>query len=353
MTMRKYRYGICGAFDFDENATGGQSVKTREFYYGLCDQIGKENIRILESSSYKKNSVLFLFRFALLIKQCEAVVIFPAQKGIKIFAPLCKMLKESCKTRTYYNVIGGWLAQIVDENPKLKKSLLNFDAILVETDIMKRELEIRGITNVRKLKNFKRLTPIEPSRVAKVEKPVQLCYFSRVTKMKGIADAVRVVNRINKDEIRCILDIYGPVTDGYDEEFELLKKEFGERIAYKGKINPSDSVNTIAKYDIQLFPTHYKTEGIPGAILDSYFAGVPVVAARWNSFSDIIIEGQTGNGFEINDVDDFYLVLDKLIKDKEKIQKMKYRALKEAKEYTPKIVIEEFLQISGDDYHGH
>lgn len=352
MIMKKYRYGICGAFDFKEKAIGGQSVKTREFYYALCDRIGKENISILESSSYKKNPPLFLFKMWLLMKQCEAVVVFPAQKGIKIFAPLCKMFKEPCRTRTYYNVIGGWLAQLVDENPKLKKSLSNFDSILVETNIMKRELESRGVTNVRKLKNFKRLDPIDQSKVSKVEPPVRLCYFSRVTKMKGIADAVRVVNRINKREIWCTLDIYGPVTDGYDEEFELLKKEFSESIVYKGKINPSNSVDIIAKYDIQLFPTHYKTEGIPGAILDSYFAGVPVIAARWNSFSDIIIEGETGIGFEINNSDDFFRALNSLIVDKNKIQKMKYRALDEAKKYIPKTVIDDFLQISGGECHG-
>lgn len=50
----KYKFGLCGPFDFQEKYTGGQSVKTREFYYGLCERIGKSNILILESTEYKK-----------------------------------------------------------------------------------------------------------------------------------------------------------------------------------------------------------------------------------------------------------------------------------------------------------
>ena len=343
---KRYQYGICGAFDFEEHATGGQSVKTREFYYALCNQVGKNNISILESSSYKKNPVSFLFRFALLMSQCETTVLFPAQKGVKVFAPLCYLLKKICYTKTYYNVIGGWIAQMVDENPILKLFLADFDCILVETNCMKNELEKRGITNVRRLRNFKRLTPIEESKIKDVDFPIRLCYFSRVTKMKGIDDAVKAVKKINQDKVQCTLDIYGPITDGYEEEFKILEKGFGKEITYKGKINPSNSVDVISKYDIQLFPTHYKTEGIPGAVIDSYFAGVPIVAARWNSFEDVILEGITGVGYEIDNSDSLFRALYNLVNDKERIEQMKHGALHEASKYMEGSVIKEFITMA-------
>lgn len=345
--MKKtFQFGICGAFDFEEKATGGQSVKTREFYLALSEKIGQANICILESTEYKKNPISFLVKFVRMMAKSENVLVFPAQKGIKIFAPLCRFLKGPCQTKTYYDVIGGWLAKIADENPGLRKSLVAFDAILVETNQMKEELGKRNISNVVRLRNFKAVKPLQESQVKAVTSPVRLCYFSRVTKMKGIADAVAVVNKINEHGTKCIFDIYGPVTDGYDEEFKQLQNTFGGEITYKGKVDPSDSVKIISQYDLQLFPTHYKTEGIPGAILDSYFAGVPVVTARWNSFSDVIIEGKTGIGYEMGDIDDFLLQLSWLINDKEKTMEMKQCALKEAKDYMPETVIEEFLQIT-------
>jgi len=338
-------FGICGAFDFQEKYTGGQSVKTREFYYALADTIGKKEIEILESTGYKKHPLTFLWQFICLMKECQNVIVFPANKGVKVFSPLCRITKRIFHTKTYYNVIGGWLAKITDENPKLIHHLQSFDSILVETNIMKAELAERGITNVIRLANFKRIQPIAQNNIKESSFPIKLCYFSRVTKLKGIADAVHVVNRINKSGVRCTFDIYGPVADGYNEEFEDLKKEFGEWITYKGTIAPIESVNTVAQYDIQLLPTHYKTEGIPGSILDSYFAGVPVVAARWNSFSDIVIDGCTGVGYDIENEESLYRVLSDLIENKAKINEMKHMALRESKKYMPESVIAEFLQI--------
>lgn len=345
--MKKYTFGICGAFDFEENATGGQSIKTREFYYALSDKLGREKICILESTDYKKNPLCFFISLIRLIRDCENIILFPAQNGILIFAPICKVLKKIYNTKTYYGVIGGWLAKLIDEHPSLKTFLRDFNAILVETNIMKSELAERGIFNTVKLKNFKRLKPIKNTEIKEVNSIVRLCYFSRVTKLKGIADAVDVVNKINKNGIQCTLDIFGPVTDGYNKEFEALQKTFNKWIVYKGKINPADSISVISDYDIQLFPTHYKTEGIPGSIIDSYFAGVPVIASKWNSFSDLIIEGETGIGYEINHIDDFFDKLNKVIHDKEKIMYMKQRALQEARSYQAERVIDEFLQIVG------
>lgn len=342
----KYEFGLCGPFDFEEKNTGGQSVKTREFYYALCECCGRENIKILESTGYKRNPMLFAWRMIVLMSICENVVVFPAQNGIKVLAPLCCWLKKIFHTKTYYNVIGGWLGNLVDEKPKLKKSLRDFNCIFVETNVMKQELKKRGIYNSEKLVNFKRTKAIDKDEVRKVERPVKLCYFSRVTKMKGIADAVQVVNKINKGETRCVLDIYGPIADGYDAEFEQLKLEFGKEIVYKGKSKPTEGVRIISKYDLQLFPTHYKTEGIPGSILDSYFAGVPIIAAKWNSYNDVILENQTGIGYEIGNIEEFYEKLNEIISDSNKIMQMKYMALQESEKYTSETVLNEFLKIA-------
>ena len=61
---------------------------------------------------------------------------------------------------------------------------------------------------------------------------------------------------------------------------------------------------------------------------------------------ELIIEGKTGTGYEMGDIDDFLLQLSRLINDNEKIVEMKQCALKEAKDYMPETVIEEFLQIT-------
>lgn len=348
--MKKYKFGICGAFDFEEKSTGGQSVKTREFYYALCDFINQDQILTLESTSYKRNPFTFFVRFLRLIKQCENVIVFPAQKGIKVFAPLCAFWGNIYKTKIHYNVIGGWLSNLIKSNNSLKKHLLKFDSILVETSTMKNELELLGFNNVYRIANFKSLKAV--NEIKSNSDPIKLCYFSRVAELKGIEDAIKVVKQLNSNITQCTLDIYGPIVEDYKQRFNEISSSFNDLIKYRGVINPSDSVDTLKKYDLQLFPTRYSTEGIPGSILDGYFAGVPVVAARWNSFSDVVKDGVTGVGFEQCNLDSFYNCLLDLINNQEIILNMKENCLKEAMLYDPRTVIQQFLNIVNGECFG-
>lgn len=343
--MKKYDFGICGAFDFEEKYTGGQSIKTREFYFQLADSVGKNRIRILESTSYKQNPIVFFFKLVRMCLECKNILILPAQNGIQILSPLLVFFKKVTNVRIHYSVIGGWLPDLLKEKRRLAKKLSQFDTILVETTVMKQELDLLGFHNVYILQNFKRLNPVNKSLLQKTELPVRLCYFSRILKEKGIEDAIAVVERINRNGHMCDFDIYGPVIDEYKEQFETLMEGTPDSINYKGVIMPSDSTNVLKKYDLQLFPTRYKTEGIPGSIVDSYFAGVPVVASRWNSYDDIIAEGETGVGFHIHDLDDFYAVLSRIIQDRDSIDRMKIACIDKAKEYMPETVMQQFFEI--------
>ncbi len=341
--MKKYQFGICGAFDFEKRGIGGQSVKTMSFYQALCDAVGAEKVYIVESTGYKNNPFVFVIKFIAFVINCKNIIILPADKGIKVFAPLCVILGSLFNTKVHYNVIGGWLAKLISNDGALLFCLKRFNSILVETSTMKNSLDKYGLKNVFVLANFKQLTPVK--EIKNVSDPVRLCYFSRVAKQKGIGDAINVVKMINQKERRCMFDIYGPVVPEYMQEFLELQKKFSDEIAYKGEIDPKDSVKTLQKYDLQLFPTHYYTEGIPGSILDSFFAATPVVAAKWESFSDLIQEGKTGVGFQQGDSEDFFHTLNTLLLDKQLIMKMKKNCLQEAEKYSPSNVINRFLEI--------
>ncbi len=338
----RYRFGICGPFDFSEQGTGGQSVKTREFYYALSEAVGKGNIRILESTSYKRNPLKFFMEYIWMLHNCEHIIILPAQNGIRLFAPLSALFKGMGKV--HYSVIGGWLPQMVKDKPSLKRYLASFDTILVETDVMKKELESHGLSNVKKMLNFKRLDPISVDGLHKHD-PVRLCYFSRVSREKGVEDAIDAVNQMNATGVRCIFDIYGPVVPEFEKDFSEICKKLPNGIRYCGKIAPEKSINTLKEYDIQIFPTRYPTEGIPGSIVDSYFAGVPVLAAKWNSFEDVVKDGVTGIGYKQGDIIDLCIKLNWMLNHISQIEIMKKNCLNEAKIYTSQTVIQTFLKL--------
>ncbi len=328
------KIGICGAFGFVDMAHGGQPVKTREVYYAFCEKYGKDNVNFLETY-HDKNYIKLFFKSFLLIKNCEHVAILPARNGIKIFAPLYVFFNKIFKRKLHYFVVGGWLPQLVEKNKFLRKQLKKFNTIFVETNSMKEKLEKQGFTNVIQNENFRNSKPVENVKYFS-EYPVKLCFFSRVVKQKGILDAIDVVNKINADKCVCNLDIYGIVSDDFKDEFENTLKKCGSFITYKGFVDAKKSIETLKEYDLHIFPTRYKTEGIPGSIVDSYFAGVPVVSSKWNSFNDVIKEGITGVGYEFEDANDFEEKLTKLLDNPEKINEMKENCIKESEKYMTK-----------------
>ena len=84
-----------------------------------------------------------------------------------------------------------------------------------------------------------------------------------------------------------------------------------------------------------LFPTHFYTEGIPGTIIDAYAAGVPVICAEWQSFSDIVDRGVTGFGYEFDNAAALEKILYDVAQNPQTMLDMKKNCLRKAKEYLP------------------
>ena len=81
--------------------------------------------------------------------------------------------------------------------------------------------------------------------------------------------------------------------------------------------------NVIKGYYMLLFPTHFTTEGIPGTIIDSYAAGVPVIASKWDGFNDVIDNGVTGIGYQCLHNECLQAAIEDAIKSPNKIKEMK------------------------------
>lgn len=80
--------------------------------------------------------------------------------------------------------------------------------------------------------------------------PHEFCIFSRVTKEKGIGDAILAIEGINRKFKReiCYLDIYGPIAPDYENEFQGLLCSSTKCIRYMGEIDSDKSVDIIKNY---------------------------------------------------------------------------------------------------------
>lgn len=336
---------ICGAFGFENMDTGGQPVKTRELYYGLQEHLGEDQLDYIETAGWKHHPVRLLGQFLKKAHDAKNIIMLPAHKGVIVFSRLLKISKRLNHNKIFYDVIGGWLPEKVEKDTKLKEILSGFDGIWVETTIMKNRLTSSGLKNVTVVRNFKNLKPVE---IGEFENnhgdELRLCMFSRVMKEKGIEDAIQAVKEITEKQTKkIILDIYGAIDSGYQERFEEIKEDLPVYIRYKGVVAPSNSVETLKVYDALLFPTRFKTEGLPGTIIDAYAAGIPVISAKWESFQDIVDDGRTGIGYTQND---YSALMDSLLwvcNNPEKLREMKQNCIGKACEFMRSNVIKKLV----------
>ena len=168
--------------------------------------------------------------------------------------------------------------------------------------------------------------------------------FSRINKEKGIIDAIQVIKELNKKEIKVNLDLYGMIEEQFKNEFQKYIDDNKKFVRYNGIIDSNKSVTIIKKYDILLFPTKYITEGIPGTIIDSYAAGVPVLASKWQNYKDIIVEQVTGLTFEFNNIDDFKNKMKYVYENQKTMYDMKKNCLNHAKLYCEEKTLHPLLE---------
>ena len=346
------KVSILGHFGEGENLLNGQTIKTQIVTAELQNQFGQEQILKFDTHGGLKTLLKAPFQAVSALKKSKNIIIFPAHNGLRVYAPLlCFFRKFFNSRKLHYVVIGGWLPQFLMKRKRLAKALKKFDGIYVETETMKKALEAQGFRNVYLLPNCKNLTVLsEKELVMPAGAPYRLCTFSRVMREKGIGDAVDAVISVNRElgYEAFSLDIYGQVDEGQTEWFAALQQTFPPYIRYGGVVPYDRSVKVLKDYFALLFPTHFYTEGIPGTIIDAYAAGVPVISAKWESYSDVIDEGETGIGYPFDDEKGFENLLLNIAQNPRILLKMKRNCLKKAENYMPGSVIKIMTQKFGN-----
>ena len=336
---------VCGAFRLWDAPKGGQEVKTCILANALEEKYGRL-YRVDTLSPNSKFKIPFQLIWAMLT--CTDIIMLPAHNGLIVLSQLLTKLNLVFRRRLHYSVIGGWLQDLLPDYPKVKLALQKFEGIYVETQTMKDSLINMGLKNVWVVPNCKPLNIVHEENLSKdYSSPYKLVTFSRVTEKKGIGTAVDIVNFLNEKYGKEVyhLDIYGPVDPGEDcEWFAKITAKFTSAIEYKGNAPFDKSVEILSGYFALLFPTQYFTEGIPGTIIDSYAAGVPVISAKWKSFSDVVEDGVTGIGYDFGNDLQLKELLDKVISTPDIICNLKVNCIKKANDFLPVYAIKPILE---------
>ncbi len=337
----KWKISIFGCVGLNHSdISGGQEVKTRAFYEHFCQKIGSENVGVFDTKNWKKHFILNLFRAIKLIRESEKLVMLPAHKGLFVFTVLFRLFKRK-NSLLIYLVIGGWLPNMVKKHHLLKRLLLQFDFIFVETHKMENQLKKLGFCNTHYLPNTKHFKSLSISAVRRPDFPLQVCTFSRVIPEKGIEEAIKIVQKANEDAgtKRFNLTIFGNVPTNQQEWFNSLRNKYSNYFTYGGLIDTNNTQDVLTKFDILLLLTKFKTEGFPGTILDAYASGLLLITSDLEQMREIV---NKDNGFLVDPKNESEVVhiLQNLTID----QIVRYKAtnLKEIEKYSSEKIFQKF-----------
>jgi glycosyltransferase involved in cell wall biosynthesis len=331
-TFKQSDFFVFGYFGYLTNQLDGQTVKTRSVHQLLEEKV---NIQIPFYDTEKiKSNKLSLIPALLQLVQSKHVIYLPAQNNLKSFFPFLFILSKIFNFKIHYFVVGGWLFNFLQNNQSLVQKLKGIHKIYPETNRLCQQLsEKYEINNTCVFPNFRFFEPDEPKLAIAQESnhSLKLVFFSRINKLKGINTIFDILPRL---KFPVEVDFFGPIHPSEEDDF-LKRISRSKNARYRGILQPSEVYQVLMQYDVLLFPTQYYTEGLPGAIVDAYISGIPVIATEWVHAHEFIQHGKTGFLIPFTNCEDQLIVfLEQINSDRDLLTQLKVNAFKEANKYS-------------------
>jgi glycosyltransferase involved in cell wall biosynthesis len=218
-----------------------------------------------------------------------------------------------------------------------RRTISTFDGIYPQTDELTRDL--RGLVDdsvqVRTVPNLRPLPESTPTESERATGSLKLAYVGRIKESKGLDDLLEAYERAGRAGADVVLDIYGHFLpdDPYEDRFlERCSQLPGVR--FHGKLPNEAVIPTLQRADAFVFPTTYDGEGFPGALVEAFAAGCPVLATDWNFNGDIVTDGVDGRLFDPHDVETLANDIGELAANPELLESLQHNARETAKQYS-------------------
>ncbi len=164
-----------------------------------------------------------------------------------------------------------------------------------------------------------------------------ILYFSRLSKEKGVNTLLEAMTKIKNKEIK--LKVAG--IGSKEEELKEYVKNKGlqEKIEFLGFLDGKSLSDAISSSLFTVIPSvFYETFCL--SLLESYNYNKPVIVAKLGALPELIEENKTGLFFESGNSDDLAKKINKMLENRENIEKMG----KSAKEFSKKFNKEDYYK---------
>ncbi len=289
------------------DSIGGTTVSFENLIYYLDSN--KITHIVISTNKYKKrkfdiiNYVYVLYKVIINLPRINILMFNASPRGILFFSFPMLVLSKLSNCKLIIRIFGGdfysfylGLNKIVQK--ALLKCLKSAHLLLLQTKDLIQKYELLGC----------KVCWLPTSRSVNVTYTInkvykkRFIYFGQITEQKGLDFILRLIDSLDSDYI---LDIYGPILS--DKYLFLKNKSY-----YKGILNQDQIPNTFLNYDVLLLPTIHPGEGYPGSIIEANSCGLPVIASKWMSIPEIVIDQYNGLLFPANDFDSLLNIIENL-----------------------------------------
>ena len=219
------------------------------------------------------------------------------------------------------------------------------DLYLAETRNLVRLARDRGISHVKWYPTSRQMGNHEYALLVENRSCRRFVLIGQVREYKGIREIIQAAERFEKG---ISVDIYGPLFDDLEQNiFERCK-----RVNYCGILSSEDVIPTLKRYDILLLPTKAVTEGYPGAVLEGYSAGLPIITTRCGGIPEIV-DAQSGIFVEPGNSDALFEAMKTVVESDEVYRKLRQGVYEKRKEFDAAIWADRFVEYCREVVENH
>ncbi len=226
--------------------------------------------------------------------------------------------------------MGGSLHDYAHLRPRFINDLSKFSKVFVEAEEMARSLSSEGLKNISVFPNC-RVRPKTRKKPSRVDGRLKCLYYSIICPEKGSDIAISVAEELPSLD----LDFWGEFCDNEYKTKFLSNIEVLSNCNYRGvyKASYEDVYELISSYDLLLFPSLWKHEGVPGVLVESKIAGVPTIVFNNNFNAEVVVNTKEGLVVDRNDINGFINYVRDLDSDRSKLLALAEGAYKSAERY--------------------
>lgn len=339
---QRRRLSVLGHLGAADAAINGQVMRTRVVFREFQKRLGEDATAAVDTSRLTRSPLATFWQLRSACQRSDHLVIMPGERGLRYLVPHYLRWQKASNAQFHFLVVGGWLPDFLSARNRLCDQVRELGPLYVQTRQMLQRLRDMGLERLHLLPNFRAFP--ELSGIADRFGPLRLVFYSRVTADKGVEQAIDAVCKLQPS---ASLDIWGPVEGSYRERLFALVDAAGDRIRYRGVLDEDRIYRELPQYDALVFPTTYEGEGFPGAILDAFSCGLPVIASDWRYNSEFVQHNVNGALVAPGDQSSLDACLAGFAADPGRLRGMSPAALASAQPYHVDRVFPELMRTMG------